>query len=305
MSSIYRRNLRRLPRFSDSISYAYLERGRIEQTRLGVEFRDVEGRILIPIAGINVIILGPGISITHAAVQTIARNNTMILWMGEEGVRFYAHGQGGTRRATMLERQAYLSSHPEERLKVVWRMYAMRFQEPLPEDMTLDQVRGKEGARVRAAYARAAEQYGVEWKGRNYDRQQWGHSDPVNRALSAANACLYGLVHGAIISAGYSPGLGFIHRGTQQAFVYDIADLYKTDISIPAAFEAAALGEEKLESRVRMLMRQRIYTSRLLKRIHPDIECALAIDRSLESFEQELDEDLALPAPWWTPDDER
>ncbi|MCC6680465.1 MAG: CRISPR-associated endonuclease Cas1 [Phycisphaeraceae bacterium] len=72
----------------------------------------------------------------------------------------------------------------------------------------------------------------MPWQGRTYNRKEWFAGDPVNRALSAANTCLYGLVHAAIISAGYSPAIGFIHTGKQLSFVYDIADLYKAELTI-------------------------------------------------------------------------
>ena len=83
---------------------------------------------------------------------------------------------------------------------------------------------------------------GVPWAGRAYRREQWGSADPINRALSAANSCLYGICHAAIVSAGYSPALGFIHTGKMLSFVYDIADLYKSKLTIPVAFRVVAAG---------------------------------------------------------------
>jgi CRISPR-associated protein Cas1 len=229
-------SFRDLPKVRDSISYLYFEYGRIEQTRLGVEYVNKQGRILIPIANLTTLLLGPGTTVTHAAVRNLARTGCLVIWCGEEGVRFYAQGLGETHKAYKLMRQAELSSDPDRRMQVVERMYRVRFRERLPADLTIEQVRGFEGRRVRDAYAEAAARYGVTWSGRQYDRGAWNAADPLNRALSAANACLNGICHAAILSAGYSPGLGFIHQGKQLAFAYDIADLYKTKLTVPVAF---------------------------------------------------------------------
>jgi len=186
-------------------------------------------------------------------------------------------------------------------LEVVWRMYERRFGYRLDRQLTLEQVRGMEGARVRNTYARASKEYGVSWRGRLYDRQDWSSSDPVNRALSAANACLNGLCHAAIVSVGYSPALGFIHVGRQPSFVYDVAGLYKAEITEPLAFPAVAEGGQELENRVRHACRDAFRQSGLLKRIVPDMDDALGYqpehDRS--AIGEAMDRDMAMPAPLW------
>src|SRR5205823_3188667 len=198
-------------------------------------------------------------------------------WTGEEGVRFYAEGMGETRSARNLLRQARLCSDPRRRLDVVRRLYQMRFPEPLDESLSLQQIRGMEGIRVRRAYERASQETGLPWSGRSYRRDRWEVADPINRALSSANSCLYGICHAAIVSAGYSPGLGFIHTGKMLSFVYDVADLYKADTTIPLAFSTVAEGETNLESRIRRACRDVFQSERLLKRIIPDIERALDV----------------------------
>ena len=187
-------------------------------------------------------------------------------------------------------------------MRVVFKLYYMRFQEPLDESLTLRQVRGKEGIRVRETYARAGRETGVPWKGRSYRRDSWESSDPVNRALSAANSCLYGICHAAIVSTGFSPALGFIHTGKMLSFVYDIADLYKTEITIPAAFRTVADGVEDLEGRVRRACRDIFGETRLMDRIVPDIEKVLNV-REEGDTELLLDADSALPGGLWDPDD--
>jgi CRISPR-associated protein Cas1 len=194
-------------------------------------------------------------------------------------VRFYAQGVGETRKGYQLVRQAELVSDPKKRLEVVRRMYEFRFEEDLAPDLTLEQIRGKEGARVRRAYAIASRAHGVLWFGRNYERNQWQASDPINRALSTANACLNGLCHAAIVSAGYSTGLGFIHTGKQLSFVYDVADLYKTRLTVPLAFQLTAESPFKLETRVRHACRDLFHAHRLLGRILDDIDRLLNLTR--------------------------
>ncbi|RME57615.1 MAG: type I-E CRISPR-associated endonuclease Cas1 [Caldilineae bacterium] len=298
---------RDLPRVGDSISYLYFEYGRVEQTRLGVEYVNKDGRTLLPVAGLTTLLLGPGTTVTHAAVRTLTRAGCLIVWVGEEGVRCYAQGLGETHKAYKLMRQAALASDPDARMQVVERMYRFRFREPLPEGLSIEQVRGFEGRRVRDAYAEAAARHGLTWHGRHYDRGNWDAADPMNRALSAANACLNGLAHAAILSAGYSTGLGFIHQGKQLAFVYDIADLYKTRLSVPVAFATVAevkqgtLREDRLEREVRKRMRQAFRNMKLLARIVPDIDRVLDLERDLLPDGFDPDDDPALPTPWWTP----
>ena len=68
------------------------------------------------------------------------------------------------------------------------------------------------------------------------------------------HACLYGLAHAVIVALGCAPGLGFVHVGHECSFVYDIADLYKAEVTIPIAFEVAAQAPEDLRRRVRDAM---------------------------------------------------
>ncbi|MCA0269615.1 MAG: type I-E CRISPR-associated endonuclease Cas1e [Bacteroidetes bacterium] len=293
--------LRDLPKVRDSISFLYVERCRVEQTNLGVELVRAHSRALVPVASLSSLLLGPGTTVTHGAVTTLTKAGCSLVWVGEAAVRCYAHGHGETHAAHRLARQAVLSSDPALRLAVVERMYRTRFREPLPEGMTLQQIRGHEGARVRAAYAQAAARYGVAWSGRNYNRTEWDAADPLNRALSCANACLHGLVHAALVSAGYSPALGFIHAGKQLAFVYDVADLYKMTVTVPLAFATVAEGNAAgLEQRVRRRCRDAFRSVGLLSRLLPDVARLLDLDRETpERFDP--DDDPTLPAPWWSP----
>lgn len=286
-----------LPKVRDSYSYLYVEHCKIEQEAKAIAFYDAEGKTSVPCANLTTLMIGPGSTITHSAVKTLADNGCLVMWSGEGAVRFYAQGMGETRGSRRLLRQAFLSSLPVLRLRVVRRMYEMRFQEELPEEMTLQQIRGREGVRVRTAYSQASEATGITWNGRSYNKDNWMDADPVNRALSCANSCLYGVCHAAIVSAGYSTALGFIHTGRILSFVYDIADMYKADITIPLAFSVVKESEQDLESRVRYRLRDAFHETRFLSRIIPDVEKIL--DVKTDDAEAEFDAVDFAPGGLW------
>lgn len=297
-------DLHQLPKFRDSLTYLYLEHGRIDRHEQSIAFYNEEGMTPVPASALAVLMLGPGTRITHTAIATLADNNCLVIWCGEENVRFYACGMGGTRSSQSLLYQARLASNESSRLEVVKRMYQMRFMEEIDSSFTIQQLRGREGLRVREAYASASRETGVPWTGRSYNRQDWRSADPVNRALSAANSCLYGLCHAAILSAGYSPAIGFIHTGKQLSFVYDIADLYKARLTIPLAFKAAACSPSELERYVRLSLRDTFRETKLVQRIIPDIRLALGQTADAGIDDIPADEDPALPSDLWTPESE-
>ena len=294
-----------LPKVRDSGSFLYLERGQLEQDERSVAFVNERGRVPIPVANVSLLLLGPGTSVTHRAIVNATECGCSVAWAGEEGVRLYAGGLGDTRSARRLIRQAELVADPADRLAVIRRMYQLRFQDPLPANMTLRQIRGREGARVRDSYRAWSRETGIEWRGRNYSREDWSRGDPINRAMSAANSCLYGVCHAAIVSAGYSTGLGFIHSGKSLSFVYDVADLYKTETAAPAAFLAVQSGLVDVERAARHRLRDQFHTTRLLSRIVVDIAKVLEIEaddeETLAPGEVDLDSDLARPGALWDP----
>jgi CRISPR-associated protein Cas1 len=289
-----------LPKLRDSISFLYVERAIVSVKDSAIEILNDEGVMLAPAANLGVLMLGPGTTISHAAVKALAQFGCSIIWTGEELARFYAHGLGETRKAYHLLHQAQMACDPTTHEQVVLRMYQKRFGVELDAGLTLPQVRGLEGVRVRTAYAEASRQYGVEWHGRHYDRHHWDFSDPLNRALSTANALLNSLCHVAIISGGYSPAIGFIHVGKQLSFVYDIADLYKVELTIPVAFQAVAEGTEGLEKRVRRACREQFHQVRLLGRILPDIDELLRTPEEPAAVET-TDLEALLLADLWQP----
>lgn len=287
-----------LGRFSDRLSFIYIEHARVDRDANAVTFWQqipeeagphLGGKQVtahVPVAVLGALMLGPGTRITHAAVSLLAASGCSVLWTGEEGVRLYAGAVSAARSSSLLQRQAALVSSDRSRLRVARDMYLMRFPGEPVSRAPMQKLRGREGARVRACYREHSKRTGVPWTGRRYDRADWSASDPVNRALSAANSALYGVAHAAILHLGCSPGLGFIHTGHQLSFVYDIADLYKAEITIPAAFDVAAEhGRGVSSSWARRAVRDRIVAADLLPRIADDIRRLLGIE---ETSDEEL-----------------
>ena len=261
----------------DRISVLFLERGQLDVLDGSFVIVDKTGvRTHIPVGGVACLMLEPGIRVSHAAVALASRVGCLLVWVGEAGVRLYASGQPGGARADRLLYQAKLALDDTARLKVVRKMYEIRFKEKPPDKRSVAQLRGIEGARVRKMYELLAKQYRVSWVRRNYDHSNWGSGDVPNRCLSSATACLYGICEAAILAAGYAPAVGFIHTGKPQSFVYDIADIFKFDTVVPVAFRVAGKKPFNPERDVRLACRDIFRQTKLLKRIIPTIEQVLA-----------------------------
>ncbi|WP_440998112.1 type I-E CRISPR-associated endonuclease Cas1e [Arhodomonas sp. SL1] len=262
----------------ERMSMVFVGRGQLD-VRDGafVVVDEVNGeRMHIPVGSVVCILLEPGARISHAAVKLAATVGTLLIWVGEAGVRLYSAGQPGGARSDKLLYQARLALEENLRLRVVRRMYALRFQEEPPSRRSVDQLRGIEGARVRKMYAMLARQHGIAWKGRRYDPSDWDRADPVNKCLSAATSCLYGVCEAAILAAGYAPAIGFLHTGKPQSFVYDVADIVKFETVVPVAFRIAAKNPSHPDREVRIACRDVFRETKLLQRIIPLIEDVLA-----------------------------
>jgi CRISPR-associated protein Cas1 len=261
----------------DRLSILFVEKGQIDVLDGAFVVVDVNGvRTHIPVGGVACLMLEPGTRVSHAAAALAARVGTLLVWVGEAGVRLYASGQPGGARSDRLLYQAQLALDENLRLKVVRKMYEIRFQEKPPERRSVEQLRGIEGARVKQIYKLLAQQYKVNWNARNYDTDNWDAADIPNRCLSAATACLYGVTEAAVLAAGYAPAIGFIHTGKPLSFVYDIADLFKFETVVPVAFKVAATKLTQVEREVRLKCRDTFRQTKLLERIIPAIEEVLA-----------------------------
>lgn len=261
----------------ERLSVLYVEKGNLDVLDGAFVVVDKNGvRTHVPVGGVACLMLEVGTRISHAAVRLAALVGTLLVWIGEGGVRLYSAGQPGGARADRLLYQASLALDEEARLKVVREMYRRRFGEEPPARRSVDQLRGIEGVRVREMYKLLARQYGIRWTYRKYDVADWDAGDLPNRCLSAATSCLYGVTEAAVLAAGYAPAIGFIHTGKPLSFVYDIADLYKFEAVVPLAFSIAAKGGSEPERIVRLQCRDIFRRTKLLERIIPDIEAILA-----------------------------
>lgn len=262
----------------DRLSMIFVYYGRIDvKDGAFVVVDEVNGeRKHIPVGSVACIMLEPGTRVSHAAVKLAAVTGTLLIWVGEAGVRLYSAGQPGGARSDKLLYQARLALDDQLRLKVVRKMFEFRFGEPAPERRSVDQLRGIEGARVRKMYEMLAKQYGVKWQGRRYDPKNWKAGDVANQCLSAATSCLYGITEAAVLAAGYAPAIGFLHSGKPLSFVYDIADLFKFETVVPLAFRIAAKKPRQPDREVRIACRDVFRSTGLLKKIIPTIEEVLA-----------------------------
>ena len=275
MSGLIRPSLQALPRIKDRMTFLYLEHCTLGRQDGAVTVTEERGVVHIPAASITVLLLGPGTRVTHRAMELMGDSGVGVVWVGEHGVRYYAHGRPLTSRSGLLQRQAELVSNTRKHLAVVRKMYQLRFPEEDVSKLTMQQLRGREGSRVRNIYRKASKETGVPWNGRMYNPEDFEAGDSVNQALSAGHACLYGLAHGVIAALGCSPGLGFVHVGHECSFVYDIADLYKGEITIPIAFEIASQEPEDLPSAVRRRVRDAMVEHHILERMVHDIQWLL------------------------------
>lgn len=271
----------------DRVSILFIEKTRLDVLDGAFVLVDDAGvRTHIPVGGIACLMLEPGTRVSHAAVALAARAGTLLIWVGEAGVRLYAAGQPGGARSDRLLYQARLALDDDARLRVVRRMYALRLGEEAPSRRSIDQLRGIEGVRVREMYKAMAQRVGLRWEGRRYDPDAWDSADIINRCLSAATAALYGVTEAAVLAAGYAPAIGFLHSGKPQSFVYDVADILKFETVVPEAFRVAAAVEagRPLDGRrvddpvaeVRRRCRDAFRRGDVLSRLIPMIEDVLA-----------------------------
>lgn len=260
-------------------SFFYVERGSLAVVDGCLVLTDNEDRkqYEVPARATVSILVGPGTTVSSEAVKLAGRYGLGITWVGEHGVRCYSAGRPWTQNTAWLEKQVCAYADEAATLRVAREMFYRRFGVRM-ERRSIEQLRGMEGARVREFYKLKAREYRIPWKGRRYvPGNPYKVTDAPNLALNVANVCLYGLVETACHATGMSPALGFIHRGKSLSFVLDIADLYKFQVTIPAAFGTVAKRGRSakpwpgLEGDVRRVCRDRFRETRLLDRIVTDM----------------------------------
>ncbi|TQN31181.1 CRISPR-associated protein Cas1 [Haloactinospora alba] len=281
---------RELTRVADRLSFLYLERCTVHRDANAITAEDADGIRHIPSATIGVLLLGPGTRVTHQAMSVLGESGAGVVWVGEYGVRCYAGGRSLTRSSALVEAQAKAWANRRTRLEVARAMYGIRFPDEEPARYTRREILGQEGDRVKACYRNESARTGVPWYGRNYIPGDYSSGDPPNQGVTAAAQCLYGIAHAVVAALGCSPGLGFVHSGHEMSFVMDIADLYKTEVGIPAAFDVAAEGPEDIGVRTRRLVRDRVNELGLLDRCVSDIKRLLLPEGTGDSMDGSVDQ---------------
>jgi len=277
-----------LARMSDRISFLYAERCVVNRDANSLTITDKRGVAYVPATQLAALLLGPGTKITYAAMALLGDAGVTTLWVGERGVRYYAHGRPPAKSSRMAEIHAQVVSTQRKRLDCARRMYALRFPGEDVARLSMSQLRGREGARMKRIYAAEAERTGVFWNRRSYDPNDFDSSDPINQALTAGSAALYGIAHAVVAALGFIPALGIVHTGTDRAFVYDVADLYKAEVSIPAAFDAVAAQQGSPSIEVRRRIRDQVVSHRLMPRMVRDLKALFDIPDALLVSDAEL-----------------
>jgi len=218
------------------------------------------GEYDIPYQTVSCILLGPGTTITHDVLRLSARHGTGLVAVGEDGVRLYSAPPFGPDHSALARCQALLWADPGQRLDTARRMYAWRFGRILPTQ-DISKLRGIEGGRSREIYKRLAEQFGVTWRGRRYDRSNPEAADLPNQAINHAATAVQAAAEIAVAATATIPQLGFIHEDSSRSFVLDIADLFRDTFTLPVAFQAVRLVQRRpdvsIERQVRRLAGQR------------------------------------------------
>lgn len=257
-----------LPPAKDRWTPMYFEHGRMEVDDSSIKWIGADGLVChLPVATLSCLLLGPGVTVTHAAVKACADSNTPLAWVGADCLRFYAFGITPTHDNANARLHASSWADKKKHAEIGRRMFKLRFPDIEVEKYSIKELRGMEGHRVRALYGEFGRRFGVTWKGRDYNSSNWNLSDSVNRAISAANASLYAITYAVCSSMGFLPSLGFVHASGTLPFVYDMADLYKHETSFIAAFETVAVSSHDIEDRVRIVLKSKIEETRFLHRL--------------------------------------
>lgn len=238
---------------ADRHGLLWIERGRLSVEDGCLRFATAGGGPLrtgvysIPYQQVSILLLGPGTAVTHDAMRILSLHGVGTLFVGTGGTRLYAESlPSPPDRADVARNHALIWADPERRIEVARRMYALRLGRQLPPHLrNLDTLRGMEGARARTTYALLAQSFGVHWAGRKYDRTEPNANDPVNAAVNHVATAFYAAARVAVAVTGAIPQLGFVHEASGFSFALDIADLFRTDVTLPTAFAAAKRFESR------------------------------------------------------------
>jgi CRISPR-associated protein Cas1 len=97
--------LGQLVRAQDRLTFIYLEHCVVHRDANAITARDARGTVHIPAAALGAVLLGPGTTVSQQAIALLAESGSTAVWVGEQGVRYYAHGRSLARSSRLLETQ--------------------------------------------------------------------------------------------------------------------------------------------------------------------------------------------------------
>ena len=239
-------------------SFVVLDRGTLHASGFALEWTRESGTVVIPCGAAVVLLLEPGMAVTHAAVKLCADHGTLLVWIGEAGVRVYSAGHPGGGAGSRILLQARRALLPRSRLAVARRFYQRMLGEDPPATTDIEALRGFEGSRVKTWYRDIAAERGIAWNGRDKAPAR------LRDAIGYATATLYGISEAVILAAGFSPAIGFIHEGDVRSLVFDLADTVKFRTVVPVAFDVFRSDAHDVRSAVRRACRDLFRQSRLI-----------------------------------------
>lgn len=275
---------------TDRHGLMWLERGRLAVEKGNLVFTTAgtdaleAGAYDIPFQQISNLLLGPGTVISHDALRLLARHQTGVLAVGSKGVRLYAQSMPfGPDRSKRARQHARLWNDEKKRIDVARKMYAIRLGGELPDyTRDLNTLRGIEGTRVKRVYENLAQQYGVDWDGRRYDRHDPDSNDLINKAINHAVTAMYAAARIAVAVTGTIPQLGFIHESSGRAFALDIADMFRSSMALPVAFRATKQckqrGHKDIEPTTRKLAGRTLRQDDIIPQMIDRIKEVLDVD---------------------------
>ena len=280
-------NTARIPH-ADRQGLLWLSRGNLYVEDGSLRFKTAGSKTLpcgdygIAFQTLSVILLGPGGTISHDAMRLMARHGTGLVAVGDDGVRFYASMPFGPDDSKLARKQVVAwSDLCGARIGVARRMYAWRLGEVFP-DADISVLRGIEGSRMKEMYRLQAQQHGIKWRGRRFDRSNPTAADYANQAINHIATAVQSAAKIAVAVTGTIPQLGFIHEDSGISFCLDIADLYRDEVVLPTAFAVAAAYEKgrhhsrSFESYARRAIGKRMREDKLVPKM---------IDRIKELFD--------------------
>jgi len=259
----------------DKIPYLYLQMGRLRIWGRSLQFINKEESLTIPIGQYSALFIGPGVSLTDRAIKYSASMGTLLLFVGEDVSRCYAILPAFNKNSEVFLKQIDL--YRTKKKQLLKKYFKLRFNKTLIgwRGLSEEKLRGLESSYMKKIYIESAKKYGIHWIGRMKE-DQWENNTIYNKGISICNSFLYGMASAVLNALGYSPALGLLHTGNTLSLSFDIADIYKSEFSIPLGFEIAREASKNKELNVDKEIRRKalskIKDEKLISKMVADIK---------------------------------